>query len=102
MPRPLRDPLPSKLIQELMNVGPSVAGDLLRLGIRAPAQLKGRDPFRMYDDICHKDGVRHDPCLIDVFISITEIANGRPAQPWWHFTARRKAAMKKMGSASKR
>ncbi|MEK7469235.1 MAG: helix-hairpin-helix domain-containing protein [Planctomycetota bacterium] len=93
---------PSRLLQELPNVGPSVAGDLLRLGIQAPSQLKGRDPFRMYEQLCRKDGVRHDPCLIDVFISITEIAKGRPAQPWWHFTSQRKAAMLKRGSASKR
>jgi hypothetical protein len=102
MPRPRRDPSPSQLLQELPNVGPRTAGDLLRLGITAPAQLKGRDPYRLYDDICRKDGVRHDPCLIDVFISITEIANGKPAKPWWHFTDRRKKAMSKRGSATKR
>ena len=99
LPRPIS---PSRALQALPNVGPSVAGDLLRLGIQSPGQLKGRDPFRMYDQICRKDGVRHDPCLIDVFISITEIANGKPARPWWHFTARRKAALKKRGSASNR
>jgi hypothetical protein len=83
-----------------MNVGPRVAGDLLRLGIRAPEKLKGRDPFRMYDQLCRKDGVRHDPCLLDVFMAITDFANGKPERPWWHFTARRKAAMKNRGGAS--
>jgi hypothetical protein len=99
LPRPVS---PGRALQELPNVGPSVAGDLLRLGITAPAQLKERDPYSMYEDICRKDGVRHDPCLIDVFISITEIANGKRARPWWHFTSRRKAAMKKRGGASMR
>ena len=101
-PRPESSRSPLLELQVLPNVGPSVAGDLVRLGIRAPAQLKGRDPYRMYDQLCRKDGIRHDPCLIDVFISITEIARGKRAQPWWHFTARRKAALKKRGSASMR
>ena len=98
-PRPVSA---SRLLQELPNVGPRTAGDLLRLGIREPSELKGLDPFRMYDRLCRRDGVRHDPCLIDVFISITEFAKGRPARPWWDFTARRKAAMKKRGGAAKR
>ncbi len=94
---PRRDS-PSRLLQELPNVGPRVAEDLIRLGIKAPGQLKGRDPFRMYEDICRKDGVRHDPCVLDVFMAITDHANGRSSRPWWHFTPKRKAALKKRSS----
>lgn len=89
---------PLKILQELENVGPRVAGDLIRLGITAPGQLAGRDPFRMYRDLCRKDGVRHDPCVLDVFMAIVDHANGRPSQPWWHFTDRRKAMLKKRNS----
>ncbi len=96
MTRPPRRKSPSRLLQELPNVGPRVAEDLIRLGINAPEQLKGRDPFKMYGDICRKDGVRHDPCVIDVFMAIVDHANGRPSRPWWHFTPKRKAALEKI------
>ncbi|MCC6738425.1 MAG: helix-hairpin-helix domain-containing protein [Planctomycetia bacterium] len=99
MNRPPRPESPSRVLQQLDNVGPRVAGDLIRLGITEPEMLKGRDPFRMYADICRKDGVRHDPCLLDVFMAIVDHANGRPSQPWWHFTDRRKAELKKRGRA---
>src|SRR5262245_39406702 len=97
-PRPTT---PFRELQELPNVGPRVAGDLLRLGITSAEQLKRRNPFRMYDDLCEKDGARHDPCLLDVFISVVEFANGKPARPWWHFTKRRKAALQRNGEGPK-
>jgi hypothetical protein len=85
------DPQTLKSLQRLPNVGPRTAEDLLRLGIRGAAQLRRRDPVRMYLDLCRKDGVRHDPCLLDVFISLVEFSKGAPARPWWHFTKQRKA-----------
>jgi hypothetical protein len=92
-----RPPRPDAELRALPNVGPATAADLLRLGIREPEQLKGRDPYRMYDDLCRRDGVRHDPCLIDVFISIVEFAGGAKARPWWHFTSRRKKHLQSKG-----
>lgn len=80
-----------RALRELPNVGPAVARDLLRLGIRRPGQLKGRDPLRLYRTLCRRDGVRHDPCVIDVFMALTDHASGAPAKPWWHFTKKRKA-----------
>ena len=80
-----------RLLQQLPNVGPAVAGDLLRLGITAPAALAGQDPEALYERLCALDGVRHDPCLLDVFTAIVAHANGEPAQPWWVFSRQRKA-----------
>lgn len=48
-------------LQEIPNVGPAIAKDLLQLGINAPADLHGRDHYAMYDDLCRITGVRHDP-----------------------------------------
>jgi len=36
-------------------------------------------------------GCRHDPCVIDVFISVTSFMNGSDPEPWWAFTAERKS-----------
>jgi hypothetical protein len=51
----------------------------------------------MYDDLCRKDGVRHDPCLIDVFMSLVDFAAGAKARPWWRYTSRRKRLLHRKG-----
>ncbi len=88
---------PSRVVRErvtqltdLPNIGPASAADLRLLGIHAPAQLAGRCPYEMYDALCEKTGVRHDPCVMDVFISVTRFMNGEDARPWWDYTAERK------------
>ena len=80
-------------LEQLPNVGPAVAADLRRLGIRRPRDLMGRDPYRMYDDLCRATGTRHDPCVLDTFIAAVRYMEGGPKRPWWHFTAERKRAL---------
>ena len=80
-------------LTDLPNVGPACAQDLRRIGIEAPAQLVGRDPYDMYAQLCVQTGQIHDPCVIDVFLSITRFVEGGPAKPWWAFTAERKRAL---------
>ena len=77
-------------LTQLPNVGPATAADLRLLSIRSPAQLIGRDPYAMYQSLCKKTGQRHDPCVIDVFISVVRFMEGAPARPWWRYTAERK------------
>lgn len=39
---------------------------------------------------------RHDPCVIDVFMSVTRFmagVAGAAAQPWWAFTSERKRVL---------
>jgi hypothetical protein len=47
----------------------------------------------MYDDLCRITGVRHDPCVLDVFIAAVRFMAGGPAMPWWKFTAERKGRL---------
>ena len=77
-------------LEDVPNVGPSIAADLRQLGITSPAALVGRDPYAMYDELCRLTGVRHDPCLLDVFIAAVRYMAGGPKRPWWKFTAERK------------
>jgi hypothetical protein len=88
---------PSKVVREqvlrftdLPNVGPAAAGDFELLGFSEPAQLVGVDPFDLYQALCRATGTRQDPCVLDVFISVTQFLDGGPSEPWWHFTAERK------------
>lgn len=78
-------------LEELPNVGKATVADLHLLGITEPLQLKMRDPYQMYDELCRLSSVRHDPCVYDVFISIVKFMNGAPPMPWWHYTQERKA-----------
>jgi len=88
---------PSKVVREnirkltdLPNIGKASAADLELLGIVKPSDLVGQDPYKMYERLCIKTGVRHDPCVIDVFISVTSFINGDEPKVWWDYTAQRK------------
>jgi len=79
-----------KRLTDLPNVGPACAKDLQLLGIDSPFDLLDKDPLEMYQALCNKTGLRQDPCVLDVFISITRFIAGAPPQPWWAYTAERK------------
>ena len=89
-------PAKARGLLELPNVGPATALDLVRLGIFESKALKSQNADKMYAKICKIDGVRHDPCVIDVFASLVAFANGAPARPWWHYTPERKASKKEV------
>jgi len=80
-------------LTDLPNVGPSIAADLRMIGVQSPAQLSGRSPLALYRRLCEVTGVRHDPCVLDVFMSITRFMDGGPPRPWWDYTAERKALL---------
>jgi Pathogenicity locus len=80
-------------LEDIPNVGPAIAADLLQLGITTPSELPGRDPYALYDDLCRITGQRHDPCLLDTFIAAVRFMEGAPKKPWWKYTAERKREM---------
>ena len=80
-------------LEDIPNIGPAVAADLRQLGITLPAELPGRDPYAMYEDLCQLTGQRHDPCLLDTFIAAVRFMEGAPKKPWWKYTAERKREM---------
>ncbi|MGQ5522570.1 helix-hairpin-helix domain-containing protein [Chitinimonas sp. PSY-7] len=80
----------SKLLQSIPNIGPAMAADLHLLGIREPADLKGRDPFQLYEELCKITGQQHDPCVADTFMAAVHYVDTGEARKWWAFTAERK------------
>lgn len=80
-------------LEDLPNVGPAVAAGLRAAGVRSPHQLRGRDPYALYDALNRRTGTRHDPCLLDTFIAVVRFAEGEPPRPWWAFTAERKRVL---------
>jgi hypothetical protein len=79
-----------KQLTDLPNIGKAGEADLILLGIAAPEQLIGRSAYEMYDELCEKTGRRHDPCVIDVFLSITRFMDGEAPRQWWDYTDERK------------
>ena len=77
-------------LTDLPNIGKSIAADLRLLGINTPSQLVGQCPFDLYARLCAQTATRHDPCVIDVFMSVTRFMAGDAPQPWWTYTAQRK------------
>ena len=80
-------------LEDIPNVGPSIAANLRLIGVSSPQDLLGKDPYMMYDDLCDTIGVRHDPCVIDVFIAAVRFMAGQPSKPWWKYTAERKRTL---------
>ncbi|MFY2762491.1 helix-hairpin-helix domain-containing protein [Arenimonas sp. MALMAid1274] len=88
---------PAKVVREklkkftdLPNIGPAAAGDFEVLGFTSPLQLTGADPLELYRTLIRVTGTHQDPCVLDVFISVTDFLAGNPPKPWWHFTDQRK------------
>ena len=87
-------------LTDLPNIGKAMAADLEMLGIHAPDDLVGRSAFEMYDQLRHITGARHDPCVIDVFMSIIDYMAGNEPKSWWEFTPERKRILQQLEHTS--
>jgi hypothetical protein len=85
-------------LEQIPNIGPSLAKDLRLIGISYPKDLIKQNPYAMYDELCRKTRQRHDPCVIDAFISAVRFMQGEPKRPWWDYTAERKRMLAGMNS----
>ncbi len=77
-------------LEQLPNIGPSIAADLRRVGVLRPQDLAERDAFALYQELCRVTGQRHDPCVLDTFMAAVDFMRGAPPRPWWHYTPQRK------------
>ncbi len=70
-------------------VGPATVADFHLLGIHEIADLKHRDPQHLYDELCERTGVRHDPCCLYVFRCAVYYASTTRRDPeklkWWNW-----------------
>jgi hypothetical protein len=92
-PRPLkaRSAAECELLEQLPNIGPSLAADLRLLGVSHPRELAAHDAFALYRALCERRGRRQDPCVLDTFMAATDFMRGAEPRPWWTYTAERKA-----------
>jgi Pathogenicity locus len=90
-PRKARTAAECEHLEQLPNIGPSIAGDLRLIGISHPQALAGADAMQLYQSLCKATGKRHDPCVLDTFMAACDFMRGADPKPWWHYTAQRKA-----------
>ena len=84
----------AKKFTDIPNVGKRIESDLLYLGYKKPIDLVGADGFQMYEALCKKTKVKHDPCVLDTFLAIADFASGGSAKKWFRFTSLRKEKYK--------
>jgi hypothetical protein len=84
-------------LEQLPNIGRAIAADLRFLGVNRPEQLRGRDPYALYEELCRRTKQRHDPCLLDTFIAAVRFMEGEAAKPWWAYTKERKRELQARG-----
>jgi predicted RecB family nuclease len=82
-------------LQDLSSVGPAMARDFERLGIRTVKSLARRNPEKMYEQLCRITRQPQDICVLDAFTAaVAQARNPRlPANKcqWWYWSRRRKA-----------
>ena len=75
---------------DLPNIGPAAAKDFELLGFKHPSELQGADPLELYNALSHLTATYQDPCVLDVFMSVTDFLDGNDPKAWWDFTELRK------------
>ena len=83
-------------LEEIPGVGPSIADDLISMGITRVAQLKGRSPEALYKKLCELTGERQDPCVLYTFRCAVYYASNAKHDPeklkWWNWKDKPSAA----------
>jgi Pathogenicity locus len=92
MPPVARSTVPAaalKDFQHIPGIGPSLAADLVDLGIRRVADLRRRSPERLYDQLIALRGVHQDPCVLYTFRCAVYFATEPNPEPeklkWWNW-----------------
>jgi hypothetical protein len=78
-----------KALQTIPGIGPSLARDLMSLGISRVAQLKKKNPEALYRRLERQAGVHMDRCVLYVFRCAVYYAETKQPNPellkWWNW-----------------
>jgi nucleotidyltransferase/DNA polymerase involved in DNA repair len=90
-----RRTVPKTVMAELTRIpgiGPSLAADLYSLGIRETAELRGRNPEALYEELSRQAGQRMDRCVLYTFRCAVYYASESRHDPellkWWNWKDR--------------
>lgn len=78
-----------KKLQIIPGVGPKLAGMFRGIGIEDVRNFKNKDPERLYFQICAKQGMQVDRCVLYVCRLSVYFAENKNADPeklkWWYW-----------------
>jgi nucleotidyltransferase/DNA polymerase involved in DNA repair len=76
-------------LRQIPGVGPSIANDLWRLGIRSITDLRGSSPQALYEQLCAQAGMQVDRCMLYVLRCAVYYASNQAHDPeklkWWNW-----------------
>jgi len=81
-------------LEDIPNIGKSIACDLRSLGIHTPEELATRDPLQTYLSLSDSMGKRHDPCVLYTLIAAKHFLESGESIAWWKFTQAGKDLLK--------
>jgi hypothetical protein len=73
-------------LEDLPNIGKSIAADLRGIGISHPQQLLEHEPLELYLKLSGPMGKRHDPCVLYTFMAARHFMQSGEKLSWWKFT----------------
>ena len=82
---PVRKEQPARL-EDIPNIGKSIASDLRAIGILHPQQLAKHEPLATYLALADRMGHRHDPCVLYILLAARHYFVSGESLPWWEFT----------------
>jgi len=78
-----------KALRQIPGVGPSLAQDLVDLGIDRISALRRRNPEQLYKKLCTLRGRHQDRCVLYAFRCAVYFASERQPDPellkWWNW-----------------
>ena len=73
-------------LEDIPNIGKSIASDLRAIGILHPQQLATHKPLVTYFALAARMGHRHDPCVLYALMAAQHYLESGESLPWWKFT----------------
>ena len=83
-------------LTQIPGVGKAISADLINIGINSIAELKGKDPEMLYQDLNNYEGKVQDRCVLYVFRCAVYYAETKETDReadllrWWNWKARKK------------
>ena len=89
-------------LEDIPNIGKSIAADLRSIGIQQPQQLLTQEPLAIYLKLAEQMGKRHDPCVLYTLMAARHFMHSGEKLSWWIFTEQGKKLLASNSKTSRR
>jgi DNA transformation protein len=73
-------------LEDIPNIGKSIAADLRGIDIQHPQQLLRQEPLEIYFKLAGQMGKRLDPCVLYTLMAAQHFMQSGEKISWWKFT----------------